>query len=331
MSSRKHFYPFNAEQTVNILSEFGPLVTMFVVNAAYGINAGTQALILTTLFAIGAMFYMFRRPPFFPLIASSVTVVFGALTLYTGDPMWVQIKVTIFNLMFAGLLFGGLKMDKGVCSHLAGTSVAATAIALAVGQFLYFALGPHPWTTDALVKHVVSSTGFICAGALLAGYLIGIAVLKRNFFQYVFEKTFHYTPEGWDRFTYSFAWFFVVTALANEFVRLTFKDTHVYDVLGYQMSGVNIWILFKIVLVMPASGLYAWFLTRLMHKFRIPEPAHHEQAQNELVHHEPAQHKPARHQRADLPSEIIPQPIAAITEVNPHMPHRPRKDGGATH
>ena len=33
-------YPFNAEQTVNILGEFGPLVAMFVVNAMSGIIAG---------------------------------------------------------------------------------------------------------------------------------------------------------------------------------------------------------------------------------------------------------------------------------------------------
>ena len=52
MITRKRFYPFNAEQTVNILSEFGPLVTMFVVNAAAGINWGTRALIVTTFFAI---------------------------------------------------------------------------------------------------------------------------------------------------------------------------------------------------------------------------------------------------------------------------------------
>ena len=37
MSALKRLMPFNAEQTVNILSEFGPLVTMFVVNAMYGI------------------------------------------------------------------------------------------------------------------------------------------------------------------------------------------------------------------------------------------------------------------------------------------------------
>src|SRR3990172_11595450 len=157
MSPRRKLYPFNSEQTVNILSEFGPLVTMFVVNAMYGINAGTWALITTTVAAIIAMVYMFGRPPVFPLIASTVTIVFGALTLITQDPMWVQIKVTIFNALFAGFLFLGLWLD-------------------------------------------------------------------RNFFQYVFEKTFHYTKQGWDQFTHSFAWFFLFTAVLNEVVRLTFKD-----------------------------------------------------------------------------------------------------------
>ncbi|MDQ8698613.1 septation protein IspZ [Hyphomicrobium sp. LHD-15] len=200
--SRHRLYPFNAEQTVNILSEFGPLVTMFIVNALYGINAGTWALILTTLLAIVAMIYMFRRPPVFPLIASTVTIVFGALTLITHDPMWVQIKVTIFNALFALFLFVGL------------------------------------WT-------------------------------NRNFFQYVFEKTFHYTKEGWDQFTRSFAWFFLFTAVLNEVVRLSFKDDHTYTILGHAMNGVDIWIAFKLFIVLPISGLYAWLLTKWMSKHHL--------------------------------------------------------------
>ena len=126
-------------------------------NAMYGINAGTWALITTTGLAIAVMFYMFHRPPIFPLIASTVTIVFGSLTLITGDAMWVQIKVTIFNALFAAFLLGGL-------------------------------------------------------------------YLKRNFFKYVFEKTFHYTDEGWNKFTWSFALFFLLTAVANEYVRLTYKE-----------------------------------------------------------------------------------------------------------
>jgi len=206
MSWIKRFYPFNAEQTVNIMSEFGPLVTMFVINAMYGISAGTWGLIITTALAMIVMRYVLGRFPIFPIIASSVTITFGTLTLITGDPMWVQIKVTIFNLLFAFFLFAGL------------------------------------W----------------------AG---------RNFFQYVFEQTFHYSKKGWDRFTFSFAWFFVATAIMNEVVRLTFKDQQIYTLLGHEMDGVNVWILFKIAIIMPASALYAWWLTRLMQKYRIPAGA----------------------------------------------------------
>lgn len=204
MNALKRLMPFNAEQAVNILSEFGPLVLMFVVNAMYGIAAGTWALIISTVVAIVTMYVVLHRLPIFPLIASTVTMVFGALTIITHDPMWVQIKVTIFNAMFAIFLFGGLWFD-------------------------------------------------------------------RNFFKYVFEKTFHYTKEGWDKFTWNFAWFFIFTAFANEFVRLTFKDERVYDILGMQMDGVGIWIAFKVALIMPLSGLYAWYLTRLMQRYRITE------------------------------------------------------------
>lgn len=200
---RRHF-PFNAEQSVNILSEFGPLITMFVVNAAYGITAGTYALMIATVVAIATMLIVLKRLPIFPLIASAVTITFGALTLVTGDPMWVQIKVTIFNLLFAVFLFVGLYMG-------------------------------------------------------------------RNFFKYVFDKTFHYTKEGWDKFTWNFAWFFVLTAVANEAVRQGFAHAD-YSFRGYKLDGVNIWILFKLFIVMPLSGLFAWWQTSLMQKYRIPPP-----------------------------------------------------------
>ncbi len=120
MTRKRRFFPFNAEQTINILSEFGPLATMFIVNAIWDINTGTWALILTTMLAIAVMFYMFGRPPIFPLIASTVTIVFGALTIVTGDPMWVQIKVTIFNAMFAAFLFIGLWTNRNFFQYVFG-------------------------------------------------------------------------------------------------------------------------------------------------------------------------------------------------------------------
>lgn len=202
MTPKKSWFPFTAEQSVNILSEFGPLVTMFIVNAIWNIEAGTWALLASTILAIVVMRVVLGRLPMFPIIASTVTLIFGGLTLYTHDPMWVQIKVTIFNVMFGVFLMVGL-------------------------------------------------------------------LIKRNFFKYVFEKTFHYSETGWNRFTFSFALFFFLTAMLNEYVRQTFVATQMYNVFGHQMNGVNVWILFKVALIMPLSGLYAWFLTRVMQKYRI--------------------------------------------------------------
>ncbi|MEQ1608317.1 MAG: septation protein IspZ [Hyphomonadaceae bacterium] len=200
----KRVYPFNAEQTVNIASEFGPLVALFVVNAITGnVEDGTWALIISTVLAVIAMLVVLKRLPIFPLIASAVTVVFGILTLVTHDPMWVQIKVTIFNAGFALFLFAGL-------------------------------------------------------------------VVKKNFFKYILEKTFRYTQKGWDQFTWSFAWFFVATAVANEVVRIGYAPGNTYNLFGFKMDGVNVWILFKIAIIMPASGLYAFLLTRLMAKHALP-------------------------------------------------------------
>ncbi|MEQ1783207.1 MAG: septation protein IspZ [Hyphomonadaceae bacterium] len=205
MSWVKKIYPFNAEQTVNIASEFGPLVALFVVNAITGkVEDGTWALIIATVIAVIAMQVVLKRLPIFPLIASAITVIFGVLTLVTHNPMWVQIKVTIFNLGFALFLFAGL-------------------------------------------------------------------FFKKNFFKYILEKTFHYTQRGWDQFTWSFAWFFVATAIANEVVRQVYAPGQIYNLFGFQMDGVNVWILFKVALIMPASGIYAWLLTRIMQKHRIPD------------------------------------------------------------
>jgi intracellular septation protein len=272
MAPKKGWYPFTPQQTVNILSEFGPLVAMFIVNAIGGINAGTWALLISTGLAMVVMRLVLGRLPVFPIIASAVTMFFGALTLITGDAMWVKIKVSIFNAMFAGFLFGGLWATSPIMGRTSIVSVVGITVVILLAQFPYVGqlttrmpvLGDdaNPFTTNVL-----------CLASMVLGFLLGGLVFKKNFFGHVFEGTFHYSQEGWDRFTYSFAWFFVFTAVLNEAVRQIFLDTQIYTIpLAGQMNGTSVWILFKIVFIMPVSGLYAWFLTRLMAKYQVDPP-----------------------------------------------------------
>lgn len=203
MSWHKRWYPFNGEQTINIVGEIGPLVAMFVVNGIYGIEAGTWALIASTCASLILSLTMLGRPPIMPFIAGAVSVTFGVMTLITHDPKWVQIKVTVFNALVAGLLWFGLK------------------------------------------------TG-------------------HNFFQFVFGKTFHYTPTGWYKMTRNVAWFFLVTAILNEAVRLGCHDLRI---LAHNrvLTGVDIWILFKLFFIMPFSALFFWWQVRHLQQYRLPD------------------------------------------------------------
>jgi intracellular septation protein len=202
---RKRHYPFNAEQTVNILGEIGPLVAMFLVNGIYGIAAGTWALIGCTLLSLVTTLVMLGRPPVMPFIAGAVSVTFGALTLVTGNAMWVQIKVTLFNALVALMLWVGMR------------------------------------------------TG-------------------HNFFRFVFGKTFHYSERGWDTLTRNVALFFLATAVVNEIVRLSCAHAH-FVALNRVFTGIDIWILFKIFIIMPATALFFVWQARVLQKYRLPDPA----------------------------------------------------------
>ena len=47
------------------------------------------------------------------------------------------------------------------------------------------------------------------------------------------------------------------------------RDDQVYSVLGSAMTGVDIWIAFKLFIILPLSGLYAWLLTKWMSKHHL--------------------------------------------------------------
>jgi intracellular septation protein len=209
MQGLKLKYPFSADQTVNITSEMGPLVAMFIVNGVTGdVAMGTWALILSTAAALVTSVLVLGRPPIMPFIAGAVSITFGVVALVTGDPMWVQIKVTIFN--------------------------AIVAVGLAYG--------------------------------LRRG---------RNFFQFVFGRTFHYTPEGWSQLTRNVAWFFLFTAVINEAIRLGFDAESLYhfDPLNVVLRGIDIWILFKLFFVMPVSAAFMAHQVWILRRHRLPAAA----------------------------------------------------------
>ena len=84
----------------------------------------TWVLVGASVLALLLGFIVERRIAPLPLLAGGFALVFGGLTLWFDDPMFVKIKVTVVNLIFASLLLGGVLMGKNPVKALLGESLA---------------------------------------------------------------------------------------------------------------------------------------------------------------------------------------------------------------
>ncbi len=50
------------------------------------------------------MYFVEKKIPYVPLIGGIVISLFGGLTLYFDNPIFLYMKLTIFNIIFAGIL-----------------------------------------------------------------------------------------------------------------------------------------------------------------------------------------------------------------------------------
>ncbi len=95
-------------------------------NSRAGIFWGTGCFIVATLVSLVASRILFGRIPVMPLVSAFVVVVFGGLTLWLQDELFIKLKPTIVNSIFASVLFGGLFFGKSLLSYLFGDVFSLT-------------------------------------------------------------------------------------------------------------------------------------------------------------------------------------------------------------
>jgi intracellular septation protein len=112
--------PQAAHQLLKLAVEFGPLLVFFTTNAMKGIYWGTGLFVAATLVSLVLSRVLFGRLAIMPLVSGLFVVVFGGLTLYLQDDVFIKLKPTIVNTLFAAILFGGLAFNKSLLRHLFG-------------------------------------------------------------------------------------------------------------------------------------------------------------------------------------------------------------------
>ncbi len=115
-----------SQQLLKFLVELGPLVVFFLVNARAGIFWGTGCFIVATAISLVASRILFRHVAIMPLVSGAVVLIFGGLTLYLQDELFIKLKPTIVNSIFASILFGGLLFGQSLLKYLFGDVFALT-------------------------------------------------------------------------------------------------------------------------------------------------------------------------------------------------------------
>ena len=91
---------------LKFITDFGPLLIFFTIYYKSGndLAVAIPPLIIATIIAVIIIYLVERKIPYVPLIGGIVISLFGGLTLYFNNPIFLYIKPTIVNIIFAGVL-----------------------------------------------------------------------------------------------------------------------------------------------------------------------------------------------------------------------------------
>ena len=138
--------------------ELGPLLVFFFANARGEWLAerfpllgdlGGPIFIATALFmvamaiSLSVSWLLVRSLPVMPLVSGIVVFVFGALTLYLQDEIFIKMKPTIVNSLFGAVLLGGLFFGKSLLGYVFDSAFRLDAegwrkLTLRWGWFFFF-------------------------------------------------------------------------------------------------------------------------------------------------------------------------------------------------
>ena len=91
---------------LKFITDFGPLLIFFTIYYKNDNNliVAIPPLIIATIVAVAIVYFVEKKIPYVPLIGGIIITLFGGLTLYFNNPIFIYMKPTIVNVIFAGVL-----------------------------------------------------------------------------------------------------------------------------------------------------------------------------------------------------------------------------------
>ena len=111
---------------IKFATDFGPLLAFFIIyyKNDKDLVSAIPALIIATLIAICIIYMLEKRIPILPLMGAVLVCLFGGLTIFFDNPIFIYLKPTIINLIFAfALFFGKVVLNKNFLKKLFESSI----------------------------------------------------------------------------------------------------------------------------------------------------------------------------------------------------------------
>ena len=94
---------------IKFITDFGPLLIFFIFYYQSGLDLSVAIppLIIATLVSLAIVYLLEKRVPLIPLTSGILITIFGGLTLYFNNPIFIYMKPTVINILFALILMSG--------------------------------------------------------------------------------------------------------------------------------------------------------------------------------------------------------------------------------
>ena len=110
-----------------LLIDIGPLAVFFIFYTRSGLQASILPFMVATVIAVLFSYILEKKIPIMPTVGAGIVLLFGGLTIYFDNPVFIYIKPTIINILFGvALIFGKYFTNEPVLKKLMGKSVTLT-------------------------------------------------------------------------------------------------------------------------------------------------------------------------------------------------------------
>lgn len=93
-------------------TEYGPLILFLIAYLLDGLMTATKMVVAATLVAVALSVLLTRKLPWMPIVTAAIVAVFGGLTILLDDEIFIKMKPTIVQLLFAAVLLGALAFGR---------------------------------------------------------------------------------------------------------------------------------------------------------------------------------------------------------------------------